>query len=109
MTFVQPSDSVMSQMLALRLHVDNSVAENGPLRVLPGTHRNGALSQQAIDQFKDTVDATELTVQRGGVVAMRPLLLHASAKSRTIENRRVLHFLFGPTLPPNELKWRQAV
>lgn len=37
-------------------------------------------------------------VERGGVVVLRPLLIHSSAKGRTAGSRRVLHFLYGPPL-----------
>src|ERR1700680_406909 len=30
--------SVLRQVLALRIHLDDSTSHNGPLRVLPGTH-----------------------------------------------------------------------
>jgi ectoine hydroxylase-related dioxygenase (phytanoyl-CoA dioxygenase family) len=109
MTFIQPPDAVMGQMLALRLHIDDCNDDNGPLRVLPGTHTEGTLSQQQIEEYRDKVAPRELTVPAGGVIAMRPLLLHGSAKSRTMANRRVLHFLFGPRELPNRLKWRNAV
>jgi ectoine hydroxylase-related dioxygenase (phytanoyl-CoA dioxygenase family) len=34
--------TALSQVLALRVHLDDSTAENGPLRVLPGTHSRGS-------------------------------------------------------------------
>ncbi len=36
---VQPPAAVLERMVAVRLHLDHSGAENGPLRVLPGSHR----------------------------------------------------------------------
>ncbi|MDA2933344.1 hypothetical protein MYX82_03265 [Acidobacteria bacterium AH-259-D05] len=52
---------------------------------------------------------TTCVVPKGGVLVMRPLLLHASSKSITIEPRRVLHFLLGPPQLPHGLRWRDAV
>jgi ectoine hydroxylase-related dioxygenase (phytanoyl-CoA dioxygenase family) len=40
--------SALSRVVALRLHLDDSTSENGPLRVLPGTHTMGVLSDDAI-------------------------------------------------------------
>src|ERR1700735_2606829 len=37
--------SVLRQILALRIHLDDSNADNGPLRVLPGTHTEGVLGE----------------------------------------------------------------
>lgn len=109
MTFIQPSDNVMSQMLALRLHLDDSTPSNGSLRILPTTHLSGTLSPQQIDRYRKTITPMNLVVSKGGVVAMRPLLLHASSKSQTRKPRRVLHFLLGPSSLPDKLQWRTAV
>jgi len=38
-------------LVALRVHLDDSLSENGPLRVIPGTHRRGVLSDQAIQDL----------------------------------------------------------
>ena len=33
--------SVLESMLTARLHLDDATAENGPLKVVPGSHRTG--------------------------------------------------------------------
>jgi hypothetical protein len=43
------------------------------------------------------------------VVAMKPLLLHASSKSTSPRPRRVLHYLYGPPKLPLGLAWCRAV
>ena len=45
---VQPPASLMSKMIAIRLHLDESRESNGPLRVIPGSHRDGYLSSADI-------------------------------------------------------------
>ena len=109
MTFVHAPDAVLSDMIAIRLHLDDSTLLNGPLRVLPGSHRKGTLTANQIEQARKTTEETPCIVRKGGVVAMRPLLLHASSKSSTREPRRVLHFLFGPAELPYGLEWRHAI
>ena len=86
---------VLSQVLALRIHQDDSIASNGPLKVLPGTHTLGVLEDDQIHQLSEQVAAVECVVSRGGVVAMRPLLVHASSKSRSEVPRRVLHIEYA--------------
>lgn len=39
--FVQAPDQVLEQMLAVRVHVDHCSPEDGPLRVVPGSHELG--------------------------------------------------------------------
>jgi len=108
-TFVHGSNDLLSAMIAIRLHIDDSTNDNGPLRVIPDSHRAGTLSPQQIERLRQTSNDNSLTVGKGGVIAMRPLLLHASSKSRIMDDRRVLHFLFGPKALPDGLKWRRTV
>ncbi len=90
--------TALGQVIALRVHLDDSTSENGPLRVLPGTHVNGVLSQSQIETLAATVPPVDCLVGRGGVVAMRPLTVHASSKSRGDQPRRVLHVEFTTTV-----------
>jgi len=108
-TFVHGPDEWLSSMIAIRLHVDDSTKDNGPLRVIPDSHGDGTPCPQQIDSLRQSSGEIELTLGRGGVVAMRPLILHASSKSRASAKRRVLHFLFGPHKLSGGLEWRWAV
>ena len=85
-----PADA-LSHMLALRVHLDDSTAQNGPLRVLPATHQLGVLNDDAIHHLAGEITPINCLVPRGGVLAMRPLLVHASSKSLIAAPRRVLH------------------
>lgn len=87
--------SALSQVLALRLHLDDSTAENGPLRVLPRTHDLGVLRDDHISELASRISPVDCTVPKGGVVAMRPLLVHASSKSQVPMPRRVLHIEYA--------------
>ena len=89
-----PSE-VLAQVLALRIHLDDSNAENGPLRVLPGTHALGVLTDDRVHELAAVMSAVDCIVPKGGVMAMRPLLIHASSKSRTEAPRRVLHIEYA--------------
>ena len=85
-----PAEALV-RIVALRVHLDDSTAANGPLRVLPDTHQMGRLSDARVDELARTIEPVECVVNRGGVIAMRPLAVHASSKSRSPRPRRVLH------------------
>jgi ectoine hydroxylase-related dioxygenase (phytanoyl-CoA dioxygenase family) len=87
--------SALARVVALRIHLDNSTEHNGPLRVLPGTHRSGVLTDDQLQQLGQHTSPIECTVACGGVVAMRPLIVHSSAKSRVNAPRRVLHIEYA--------------
>jgi len=105
MTFVYGPDELLAKMLAVRLHLNDSLATNGPLRVIPGSHRFGTLSDAEIERQRHEREEVSCIVPKGGVLAMRPLILHASSKSTSTVPRRVLHFLFGPMTLPHGLQW----
>src|SRR5579859_1803341 len=90
--------SALEQILALRLHLDDSVAENGPLRVLSGTHTRGVLSDDDLHQLSTRIPAIDCLALRGGILAMRPLVVHASSKSQSNPPRRVLHIEYAASL-----------
>jgi ectoine hydroxylase-related dioxygenase (phytanoyl-CoA dioxygenase family) len=92
-------------MLAMRVHLDDCQAENGPLRVLPGSHREGRLDAAAIHRWKARGSEVQCVSAQGGLVLMRPLLLHASSAARVVGQRRVLHLEFAADELPGNLEW----
>jgi ectoine hydroxylase-related dioxygenase (phytanoyl-CoA dioxygenase family) len=105
---VQPTAEVMARLLAIRIHLDDSGPDNGPLRVLPGSHREGRLSAEQIVKWQDKESVT-CTVPRGGVLLMRPLLLHASSACAVPKPRRVIHLEFASRELPQGLQWSERV
>jgi len=88
----------LSRVLALRIHLDASTGDNGPLRVIPDSHLAGVLSDDEILDLARAREKVEALVPRGGVLAMRPLLVHSSSKARSGEPRRVLHIEYACAL-----------
>jgi ectoine hydroxylase-related dioxygenase (phytanoyl-CoA dioxygenase family) len=88
-------------VVALRVHLDASTHDNGPIRVIPGSHNAGVLSDEAVASYAADHDSVECLVGQGGVLAMRPLLIHASSKTRIGAPRRVLHIEYADSLALN--------
>jgi hypothetical protein len=84
----------LEQVCALRVHLDDSTADNGPLRVIPGSHRHGVLTDAEVNTLTSTAEQITCLVNRGGVIAMRPLIIHASSKVLTDASRRVIHIQY---------------
>lgn len=87
--------SALSQVVALRVSLDDSTFENGPLRVLPRTHTLGVLSDDSVHEIATRANPVDCAVPKGGVLIMRPLLIHASSKSQSETPRRVLHIEYA--------------
>lgn len=94
---VEAPQVLLENMLTVRIHLDPMREENGPLRVLPGSHRTG--KRLRLDLGKPQT----LHVGRGDVLLVRPLVAHCSTASYpgTRLHRRVLHLEFAgsPRLP----------
>ena len=107
--FVQPPVSILTDVIAVRVHLDDSDERNGALRVVPGSHLLGRLTADGAMRAREELGETWVIVPRGGVMVMKPLLLHASSKISSQNTRRVLHFVFGPTRLACGLRWPAMV
>jgi ectoine hydroxylase-related dioxygenase (phytanoyl-CoA dioxygenase family) len=102
---VQPPESVLENIVSLRVHLDDTDESNGALRVIVGSHRFGRLSASEIQQIKTEGEIATCRVGKGGAMLMRPLLLHASSAATNALHRRVLHFEFSSVELPAGLEW----
>lgn len=107
--FVQPPASVLEQLVAVRIQLDECEGAEGALRVVAGSHIYGRMRNDAAYALRDRTGETVCPVPRGAALVMRPLILHASSKLTTTGTRRVLHFLFGSRHLPLRLEWAFAV
>jgi hypothetical protein len=92
---------LLENMLTLRLHLDDMTEDNGPLKIIPGSHRQA--------QGRPPLP---ILGRRGDVLLMRPLLSHCSDKSRedTKQHRRILHFEFaGIEALPDGYAWHDFI
>jgi ectoine hydroxylase-related dioxygenase (phytanoyl-CoA dioxygenase family) len=105
---VQPPTAFLEQMLTVRLHLDDCDSSNGPLQVIPGSHKAGRLIAEQISEWRERQAATSCIVPCGGALLMRPLLLHASSPATRSAHRRVVHLEFAAASLPGGLKWHQA-
>ena len=102
---VQPPASILERMLSLRIHLDDCEESNGALRVLAGTHRVGRLNAAGIAEQQRTAAAVSCIVGAGGVVLMRPLLIHASSAASKATHRRVIHVDYTSCSLDGGLRW----
>jgi ectoine hydroxylase-related dioxygenase (phytanoyl-CoA dioxygenase family) len=106
--YARPPEQVLNQLLAVRLHLDDCDATNGPLRVSPGTHGSGILKTDEIPGLIATHGEIPCLAKKGDLLLMRPLCLHASSQATEPKNRRVLHFVYfhGGMIPE---AWHRAI
>jgi Phytanoyl-CoA dioxygenase (PhyH) len=107
--FVQAPMKVLNQLIVVRLHIDDCGAQDGPLRVVPGSHHYGRIHDKGISEVRRSNGEVVCRAGSGDALVLRPLLLHASSKSSGESRRRVLHFVYGPGELPFGLKWQHIV
>lgn len=103
---VEASREVLEQMITARIHLDDVTVQNGPLKVLPGSHLSG--TEMALGD----VDPHDILVQRGDVLLIRPLVAHCSNRSHpdTTRHRRILHLEFaGMRELPDGYAWHDFI
>jgi hypothetical protein len=101
-TYAHAPAWALEKVIALRVHLDDSTARNGPLRVIPRTHLEGILSDEVMQGKARGLPVVECVGAAGSVVSMRPLLIHASSKATEAAPRRILHIEYaeGADLAP---------
>jgi ectoine hydroxylase-related dioxygenase (phytanoyl-CoA dioxygenase family) len=101
--------AVLEQMVAARIHLDDAGHENGPLRVIPRSHRLGKLDDDRLLEVSAKGPQVELHAPRGSILLMRPLLVHASSPAASPAHRRVLHIEFAPRDAVVPLEWDLSI
>ena len=106
---VQPPAAVLAGMLTVRINIDPCGPENAPLLVLPGSHREGILSDADVERWlRCGVEPVACTGEAGAAVLMRPLALHASSRAEEPGRRRVVHMEWAAGGLPGGLEWARA-
>ena len=85
----------------IALAIDPMTPDNGPLRMLPGSHRQGFAAHPTTGELPpDRIDpdaAVDVALEPGDAAVFGPFVIHGSAPNRSDQPRRLL--LQGYTLP----------
>jgi hypothetical protein len=106
--YARPPRIVLEEMLAVRLHLDDCDAANGPLKVAPGSHVHGILRSSEISSCAGRHGEFICTAKEGEALLMQPLLLHASSPAIKPNRRRVLHLVYHSGAPMAETWYRSV-
>lgn len=102
---VQPPIEILKDNFTIRIHLDDTDADNGALKVLSGSHLKDIYRPENIDWSVES--ETICDVKRGGAMIMRPLLMHASDRTVNDQKRRVIHIEFSRAELPGEIEWSE--
>jgi hypothetical protein len=102
---------LLGDMLTARVALDDVLDENGPLLVVPGSHRDVGRGDLPTER-EIRARARPVHMRAGDVLLIRPLVVHRSGSSRpgTGRHRRTLHFeLTAAKELPRGLRWHRFV
>lgn len=104
---VQPPLEILENIFTIRIHLDDTDENNGALKVVPKSHAKGIYRPENIDWKVETENIC--SVERGGVMIMKPLLLHGSNRTTNGKKRRVIHIEFSDKELPEGLNWSERM
>ncbi len=102
---VQPPTNILKDNFTIRIHLDETDENNGALKIIPKSHLKNIYRPENIDWSIETEEICR--VKKGGLMFMKPLLLHSSGKTTNSNKRRVLHIECSRSILPNGLEWSE--
>jgi ectoine hydroxylase-related dioxygenase (phytanoyl-CoA dioxygenase family) len=104
---VQPPLDILQNNFTIRIHLDDTDQDNGALKVIPGSHKKYIYRPETINWATET--ETTCNVKAGGIMVMRPLLLHASNRTTNNKKRRVVHIELSKADLAEGLDWGEKM
>lgn len=105
---VQPDKELLENIFTIRIHLDDCSQTNGALRVIENSHSNGVLDIK--EWIKDKKGIEKICeVKKGGILLIKPLILHSSRRTENETNRRVIHIEFTDKELPKGLEWKEKL
>ena len=104
---VQAPLEILENICTVRIHLDDTDENNGALKVILGSHSKEIYRPETIDWNieKETI----CNVNKGGIMIMKPLILHSSGRTSNGKKRRVIHIEFSNKDLPVELQWAERL
>jgi len=102
---VQPPIEILKNIYTVRIHLDNTDQNNGALKVISKSHLKDIYRPETIDWSIEK--EISCNVPEGGIMIMKPLLLHSSNRTTNNKKRRVIHLEFSNCELPESLKWAE--
>lgn len=105
MQHVAPPFELLSDMITLRVHLDDVPATNAPLLIAPGSHKRGRVPVGSVDEVVRECGIYTCLADAGDVWAYATPILHASKTTTLAARRRVLQVDFARRELPGGLEW----
>ena len=102
---VEPPMAIIEGMLTVRVHLDSVDQDNAPLRIVPGSHRLGRISDVACNRLALDKGEFECHAKAGDLWLYRTAIVHASNQAAKPTRRRVVQIDYSGDELPHPLQW----
>ncbi len=104
---VQPPIEILENITTIRIHLDETNEENGALKIIPKSHSKKIYRPETNDWSKEK--EVTCNVAKGGIMLMKPLLLHSSNRTTNNQKRRIIHIELSNYVLPSEINWSEKM
>lgn len=101
----EPPQSILDEMLFVRVHLDDNDQSNGAMEIAVGSHSIGLVPSARAEDVANTFPIEECLAKRGDVLILKMLTLHSSKPAQVQSGRRVLRIDFSSSQLPQPLSW----
>lgn len=101
----EPPQSILDEMLFVRVHLDDNNLTNGAMEIAVGSHLNGLVPSARAEDVANTFPIEACVAKRGDILILKMLTLHSSKPAQVQSARRVLRVDFSPSQLPLPLSW----
>lgn len=105
MQHVAPPFDLLTRMVTLRVHLDDVTVTNAPLLISPGSHADGRIPIDSIEEAVRRRGTRVCMAEAGDVWLYATPILHASEAATAPAHRRVLQLDFAAEELPGGLEW----
>ena len=103
----EPPQSILDEMLFVRVHLDDTDQSNGAMEIAVGSHSVGIVPAAKAEEMANTHPIETCVARRGDVLILKMLTLHSSKPAKVPSGRRVLRIDFSASQLPPPLSWSE--
>ena len=101
----EPPIEILTQMLFVRVHIDDTAANSGAMEIAKGSHKMGVVTSDRAAQVAAGYPSEECVASRGDILILPMLTLHRSLAAPNPTTRRVFRLDYAATALPAPLLW----
>jgi hypothetical protein len=102
---VEPPFELITKMITIRAHLDDSDLDNAPLLIVPGSHRLGRVPAKQAAEIAVRLGQASCIASAGDIWVYATAIVHASHRARIPRRRRVLQVDYSSARLPVGLQW----